>query len=75
MAFISKYMVPTFERGYHGFRALPEFESGPMRITSDNPSRPTNYALSIIYTDSKVPGYEDAVTEAHKVNKFPGQHM
>ena len=68
-------MTPTTERGYYGFRALPEFASGPTQITSDNPSRPSDYALSIIYTDSMVPGYSDAVSEAHKTNKFPGQHM
>ena len=68
-------MAPTSERGYYGFRALPEFTSGPTRITSDNLSRPTDYVLSVMYSDSMVPGYDDAVKAAAKVNKFPGQHM
>ena len=68
-------MTPTTDRGYYGFRALPEFSTGPNSITSNNPSRPSNYALSVIYTHESVPGYDDAVTKAYAADKFPGQHL
>ena len=68
-------MTPANNRGYLGYRALPEFSTGSNSILPENSSRPKNYVLATLYTHEGVPRHDDAVEEACRENKFPGQHF
>ena len=74
MYFLANYMLPVNNRGFDGFRAQPEFTTGKLNIQSNNPSRPSDYVLSKIYTHEEVPGFSQAIMAADAKNEFPGRH-
>ena len=74
MFFITHYMEKADERGYAGYRVLPQFSVGTMNILPFNPSRPDDYTLSVAYTHEKMEECTEAMYAAARQDRFPGQH-
>ena len=71
---MTHFTQPANNRGYQGYRVLPQYSHGPMNILPSNPSRPADYVLATAYTHDMVPGQRDAMSAAARAHEFPGQH-
>ena len=72
--FIANYTEPANNRGYAGVRVAAEFSSGSKNILPKHPTRPSDYALALLYTHSSLDGFDNMRTAADRANAFPGQH-